>query len=241
MKPATMHFNSTTSQPVMDERVLYDRLLDIAETDIVELGCGDGTQSINIATTYPTCRVTAYEVDETQLEQSLARTAPANLEFRRGGAEQINQADNSVDIVMMFKSLHHVPLPAMDDAMLEINRILRPGGLLYISEPIFDGAFNEVIRLFHDEQAVREAAFDAERRAVESGTFELAQQTFFLNAHGFADFAEFEQRLIGATYADHKLDDATYAEVKRRFMEHMTPSGAHFESPMRVDLFRATS
>ena len=122
--------------------------------------------------------------------------------------------------------------------MIEIARILRPGGRLYVSEPVFAGAFNEVIRPFHDEQAVREAAFAAEQRAVSSGLLALVQQRFFLSPNHFHDFAEFEQRLIGASYADHQLDAATYNEVKRRFMRHMSDDGARFEAPMRVDLLR---
>ena len=37
-------------------------------------------------------------------------------------------------------------------------RVLRPCGLVYISEPIYAGNFNDILRLFHDEQAVRLAA-----------------------------------------------------------------------------------
>ena len=41
------------------------------------------------------------------------------------GAEAIPLPDNSVDIVMMFKSLHHVPGALLGDAMREIRAILR--------------------------------------------------------------------------------------------------------------------
>jgi 2-methylisocitrate lyase-like PEP mutase family enzyme len=66
----------------------------------------------------------------------------------------------------MFKSLHHVPVPLMDQALAEIRRVLKPGGLAYISEPVFAGEFNEVLRLFHDESIVRREAFSAIERAV---------------------------------------------------------------------------
>ena len=48
----------------------------------------------------------------------------------------------------------------------EINRVLRPAGLLYVSEPVYAGGFNDIVRLFHDEKAQRTAAYRALIEAV---------------------------------------------------------------------------
>ena len=236
-----MRIKSNDDLMVKAEPDLFQTLLDFKGKVVVELGCGDGSNSRHIAGSYPNCQVIAFEVDTVQLSRNRSENILPNLTFKNGGAEDIALADGYADIVMMFKSLHHVPVDAMDRAVTEISRILRPDGLLYVSEPVFAGAFNEVIRLFHDEQSVREAAFSAEQRAVNEGLFELVAQEFFLTAQRFEDFSEFERRLIGATYANHQLDDATHREVERRFMAHMTDDGAHFQSPMRVDILRAVA
>ena len=81
------------------------------------------------------------------------------MKFDLAGAQQIPLDDGSVDIVLMFKSLHHVPLELMEASLQEINRVLKPGGLAYISEPVFSGDFNDILRLFNNEKKVREAAF----------------------------------------------------------------------------------
>ncbi|MEQ8234095.1 MAG: class I SAM-dependent methyltransferase [Gammaproteobacteria bacterium] len=205
---------------------------------IVELGCGSAVHTAAIATGGSDRRVIAYEVDRVQHTRNLARTDLPNVEFRYGGAECIDLDDASVDVVMMFKSLHHVPGEALDAALTEIARILRPGGLLYVSEPIFAGAFNDVIRLFHDEQAVRQAAFDALVRAVAAGTLELVREAFFLSPVHFDDFADFERRIINATHSEHRLDDLTLARVRRAFEAHLGAGGADFRAPMRVDILR---
>ena len=53
-------------------------------------------------------------------------------------------------------------------------------------------------------------------------------------------FAEVTERIVPVdrSVADRRLDDATMAEVRRRFERHMTPDGARFVRPMRVNLLR---
>jgi SAM-dependent methyltransferase len=122
--------------------------------------------------------------------------------------------------------------------MHEIRRVLKPGGLAYISEPVFEGDFNEVLRLFHDEQKVREAAFNTVTKAVNEGLFDLVEETFFNSPMRFEDFAEFENNTIKATHSSHKLDEELYVLVKQRFEQHVGDDGANFLMPIRVDLLQ---
>jgi ubiquinone/menaquinone biosynthesis C-methylase UbiE len=155
-----------------------------------------------------------------------------------GVAQDIAFADASFDLALMLKSLHHVPLDAMAQALGEVARVLRPGGLLYVSEPVYDGAFNEVIRLFNDEGVVRAAAQEAVNAAVRSGTWQQVAERRFAMPVRFTDFAEFEQRMMRPTYADHRIDDTKIASVCAVFEPHMTPDGARFTRPMHVRLLR---
>jgi SAM-dependent methyltransferase len=120
----------------------------------------------------------------------------------------------------------------------EIRRVLKPGGVAYISEPVYAGDFNEVLKLFHDEKAVREAAYAAEIRAASSGRLALVTQKFFLQPMHFADFGHFEQQVIKATHTEHRLSAETLEKVRSKFEGYMTPDGATFQMPIRVDLFK---
>jgi SAM-dependent methyltransferase len=205
---------------------------------ILELGCGAAELTRIIATTGDDRRVLALEVDEVQHAANLQITDLPNVEFALAGAQEIPAGDNSVDVVFMFKSLHHVPAAMMAQSFSEIARVLKPGGYAYISEPIFAGEFNEILRLFHDEQQVREAAFNATRAAVESADFELHDELFFNTPMRFADFADFEQKLIGVSHTEHHLSEEIYAQVKARFESHMGDEGASFVLPIRVDMLQ---
>lgn len=220
------------------ESEIYGALLELDGKHILELGCGDGQRARDIASAGTGRRVTALEVDRIAHEKNVQSNDLPNLSFGLAGAEDIPLDDASVDVVLMFKSLHHVPPEKMGRALRETHRVLKPGGLAYISEPVYAGDFNDILRLFHDEKAVREAAFEAVREAVDSGLFTLAGERFFNAPRKFEDFEAFEQRIIGATHADHRLDADTYARVKRRFERHMGDDGARFLNPVRVDLLR---
>jgi len=205
---------------------------------ILELGCGRAELTRAIASTGHNRQVLALEVDEVQHALHQQITDLDNVEFRLAGAEDIPADDNSVDVVFMFKSLHHVPEELMAKSFEEISRVLRPGGYAYISEPVFAGDFNEILRLFHDEQSVREAAFNAIRVAVDSGRFELADELFFNTPMRFENFSDFEEKVIGATHTDHQLSAGLHEQVRSSFEQHMGNDGAHFVMPIRVDLLR---
>jgi ubiquinone/menaquinone biosynthesis C-methylase UbiE len=226
------------SHILCDEQEVYENLLPLEGARILELGCGAAQKTRAIAEAHRTASILALETDTVQHAKNQQIADLPNVTFGLAGAEDIPAADGSFDVVFMFKSLHHVPLDKMDRALAEIRRVLRPGGLAYISEPVYAGSFNDILRLFHDEQAVREAAFAAVKRAVESGLLELATQRFFNTAMAFDDFGQFDQRIIQVTHTQHRLSPELYEQVKARFEAHMTPQGAQFEMPIRVDLLR---
>jgi ubiquinone/menaquinone biosynthesis C-methylase UbiE len=220
------------------ESEIYNRLLALDHKHILELGCGSAEITRNIATAGAGRKITALEVDEIAHAKNAQIIDLPNVSFAIAGAQEIPLADASVDVVFMFKSLHHVPLDLMDMALREISRVLKPGGLAYISEPVFAGDFNEILRLFHNEQSVREAAFNTLKKAVDSGLFSLVEETFFHSPMKFENFAAFENKVLKVSHTQHTLDEQVYQQVKQGFERHLKEDGAHFLMPIRVDLLQ---
>ena len=208
---------------------------------VLELGCGKAEKTRSLAETGRVAEILALEVDAIQHVRNLQVTDLPNVRFAHGGAEAIPAEDNAFDIVIMLKSLHHVPVAHMDTALSEIVRVLKPGGLAWISEPVFAGELNEIMRLFHDEKIVREAAFAAVCRAVEDGRLLLKEERFFNTRSLFDSFEQFDARMIRVTHSNHALSPELYREVQEKFAAHLTPEGATFLNPQRVDVLQKPS
>ena len=220
---------------VADELDLLGALVPLAGKNIIELGCGEARLARALAIRYPASTVVGLEVDARQHAKNLA--APqAGITFMAGVAQAIPFADASFDVALMLKSLHHVPMAEMARALQEIARVLRPGGYLYVSEPVYAGAFNDVVRIFNDEGIVRAAAQAALDTAITSGIWEQRTDQRFETAARFADFSEFELRVMRPTFADHAIDVAKLAAAQAAFDPHCGPDGAHFKRPMHVRL-----
>jgi ubiquinone/menaquinone biosynthesis C-methylase UbiE len=220
------------------ESEIYESLLALDGASVLELGCGKAEHTRNIARAHPGARIIAAEVDPIQHAHNLASARPSNVTFTDFGAQSIPLADATIDLVMMFKSLHHVPLELHDQAFAEIHRVLQGGGHAYISEPLFAGELNEMIRIFNDEEAVRRAAFETVRRAVEKGLFELSCEVFFLVPIHFRSLAEFDRKYFQVTHSERNVSEAQRIAVERLFNTHLGPDGAKLVQPMRVDLLR---
>lgn len=223
--------------PIQNEELdLLNALVPLQAQQIIELGCGNARLARQLLKRWSLCRITGFEVDAVQHAKNLA-TPQDGLTFVAAGAQAVPLADASVDLALMLKSLHHVPMVAMDQALEEVARVVRPGGFLYVSEPIYGGALNALVRLYNDEGLVRPAAQAALDRALANGQHwaEIAERRFAQEVH-FASFDDFAQRMLYPSFADHRIDDAMLARVCAAFEPHCGAQGADFVRPMHVRL-----
>ena len=225
---------------IADEIEVLQRLVPLAGARVVELGCGKAELARHLLERGLVASVRGFEVDAVQHAKNLAAAPVPGLAFAAGGAEAIPLPDACCEVVLMLKSLHHVPLPLLDRAFAEIRRVLLPGGRLYVSEPVYAGPFNDIVRLFHDEGVVRAAAYAALQRAIATADFEDGGETVFDMPLHFRDFDDFDRRIVQATHSDLRLEGETLAEVRRRFARFQTPDGAGFVREMRVNVLRRT-
>jgi len=233
-----MQLNAPDSYRTATEADMVAKLLDIRGARVLELGCGDAWTTRALVERLGAAEVIAAEVDRVQHEKNLATDDLPQVRFVLGGAEAIDAPDASFDALCMFKSLHHVPESMMDQALAEIHRVLKPGGKALFSEPVYWGDFNAVLSLIHDEQRVRQAAFNALCRAVTTGAFDTEAEVFIQVPGSYQTWDAFAARFLEVTHTVLDLDVRRREQVRAAFEAHMTPTGAHFLKPHRIDLLR---
>src|ERR1700720_4419682 len=79
---------------------------------IVDVGCGDGALVRALARRGG--KVTGLEIDARALGPALSAPTVADERYLEGRAEALPLADRSVDMVVFFNSLHHVPIGLLD-------------------------------------------------------------------------------------------------------------------------------
>jgi SAM-dependent methyltransferase len=230
--------NAPTTELVTDEIDFMRRVVPLEGARVIELGCGKADLSRRLVERGIVHSVVALEVDRRQHAANLAGPPTPGLTFMLGGAEAIPQRDAQFDLAIMLKSLHHVPLDRLDQALREVRRILVPGGHLYVSEPVYAGEFNEMVRLFNDEGVVRSAAYRAIGHAAATGVLSHVGEHVFDTELAFRDYPDFVDKMVRVTHSDIRLPDAVADEVRARFERRMTPEGARFVRQMRVNVLR---
>ena len=226
------------SVPLIDDEL--DVLASIAGLEaqrIIELGCGPAQMARRLIQRFPRCSIAALEIDAIQHRKNLGQPQ-AGIEFIEAGAQAVPFADASFDVAVMLKSLHHVPMNLLGQAIGEVARVLKPGGLFYVSEPVYGGAFNSLVRLYNEEGAVRAGAQKALDEAIGQGGWVQIDERRFGLSSTFANFDEFEARQMRPSYADHRLDDDKIARVRAAFEPFMKPGGAYFVRPLHVRVLR---
>lgn len=214
-------------------------LLPLEGATVIDVGCGDGGMTRFLAR--KGAHVTGIEVSPRQLARARLAAPVSDEQYMQGLAEDLPEKNHSADIVVYFNSLHHIDAPALGKALREAARVLKRGGLLYVSEPLPEGPYFEVMKPAHDETQVRRAAQDALKRAPEVG---LLQETVLthIDTVKIKSFQAFHDRIT--TINPHvrerfiELEDVIRDNFER--LGRQSEDGWRFDQPMRVHLFRRT-
>lgn len=215
---------------------IMERLLELDGREFVDVGCGSGVVSAELAARGAT--VLGLEPDPIQAAKNRNAEPIPNTTLVEGSAESIPRSDGTVDTVIYSKSLHHVPKDLMDSALREAARVLKHGsGQLYILEPDMRGEFSQLIKPFHDETRVRAWALEALDRTADP-LFEDVAQYWYEITIAFPDFESFSKRILGASYNDIDADRVMTDGVRKRFEAGKSGEGFSFDNLMRVRLYR---
>ncbi len=211
------------------------RVVQIAGLSLVEAGCAAGDTARGLAERG--ARVLAVEPDAAQAKKNRAQPPVPGVTFLEAGAQALPAEDGSVDGVLFFRSLHHVPRELMDAALGEAARVLKPDGFLYVAEPGMEGSHFAMMRPFNDEVEVRTLAQQALRQSAHP-RFEETARYVYMQRPRHESFAAMVNKFSSMTYNPIARELIEQAEVKKNFDAGKTADGYVFEQPMLVDFHR---
>jgi ubiquinone/menaquinone biosynthesis C-methylase UbiE len=103
---------------------------------VLDLGCGTGTLTILTRQMHPESVVVGLDGDPKVLEIARAKAKKAGVEiaFQEGMAFQLPYPDGTFDRVLCSLVLHHLTTENKQRALIEVHRVLRPGGELHVAD-----------------------------------------------------------------------------------------------------------
>lgn len=106
-----------------------------AGLSLLDVGCGPGTITADLAELVAPGPVTALEMTEEALDsarEEAARRTLSGITFRIGDVQKLDLPDDTFDVVHAHQMLQHVGDPVQ--ALRELRRVCRPGGLVAVRD-----------------------------------------------------------------------------------------------------------
>jgi SAM-dependent methyltransferase len=127
--------------------------------DLLDVGCGPGTVTVDLAQRVAPGRVLGVDVSAEVVARAAARaeaSGPANVTFAVDNVISLHLADATFDVVHAHQLLQHLAHPV--EALRELRRVMRDGGLLAVRDADYgtfvwspaDPLLDRWLALYHD-------------------------------------------------------------------------------------------
>ena len=114
----------------------------LADAHVLDVGCGPGTITVDLAALVPDGDVTGIDAAPDVLALARAeadRRVQGNVRFQAGDVYHLDFADGTFDVVHAHQVLQHLSDPV--GALAEMRRVCRPGGLIAARDGDYAGMF----------------------------------------------------------------------------------------------------
>jgi ubiquinone/menaquinone biosynthesis C-methylase UbiE len=191
---AEAYLKSAVHSQGADLEALVDLAKGHAGARVLDLGCGGGHVSFNVAPHVG--EVVAYDLSSEMLDvvaRSGRERGLANIRTRQGVAEHVPFEDGSFDMVLSRFSAHH--WRDLDAGLREAARVLKPGGVVGVVDavappsPLLDTYF-QTLEMLRDHSHVRDYSRAEWEAALARAGLRATAATYFRIRLDFSSWVE---------------------------------------------------
>lgn len=199
----------------MNELGLFStkNILDINPKIITEIGSGNGYLTNHLSKLFPSSTIYAIDASDKMKENILQSP---NIQVLKNKAEQTGIENNSVDLITSLATFHHII--NKKQVLKEVNRILKPGGTLVISDVADGTAVQEFFDTIVKENCITGHDFDfldsewisnlAEKNGFEVVSSEVKDTPWIFDSED--QMIGFIKNLTGLEISNDQLKDSIY-------------------------------
>jgi len=168
---AVAYFKGAAKRYMPQYRLMAREIAAVAKGEILDVGTGPGFLPIEVGKLLPAAQMVGIDVSEMMVILAKKNKEVSNIDnvsFRRMNGNNLDFADNTLDMVISTDSLHHWREPVA--ILNEIYRCLKPGCEAWVYDG-FSGVTNEEIRTYV--------------QGADSFLFPCWMMRMFLAVHGF--------------------------------------------------------
>ena len=209
--------------------------LDIVGKHILDIGSGEG--DVTREMTNAGAHVIGVDPNPKQMAKVATIPCVGDETYIGVPGEDLPFTDASTDIVVYNNSLHHVPVEFQRQALEEAARVLKPGGHLFVAEPLAEGPGHELSKIFNDETEIRASAYEAIKH-IAATQLKQTKEFFYTKTNVHQSLKAYRDRSLRRDPHREAEYEAKKDEVRRVFetISVKTDKGYTFATPIRVNL-----
>jgi SAM-dependent methyltransferase len=179
---------------------------------VLEAGCGVGAQTVTLAQRSPGARFTSVDVSGDSLAEAKRATDAAgltNVQFQQADIFTLPFAHESFDHVFVCFVLEHLSQPV--EALVILNRLLRPGGTMTVIEGDHGSTY------FHPDSSAAHRAIGClvELQRLAGGNALIGRQLYPLMVEAGLEAVHVSPRMV---YVDSSKPDLVDGFTKKTFI-----------------------
>lgn len=116
---------------------------DVVDKKMLDIGCGFGWNELAFLRR-KVGQIIGIEITEGDLETARKNIRHKNVQFYVGSAIELPFSKTTFDTVVSWEVLEHIPKNTEMKMFSEVNRVLKPGGVFYLSTP-FDSWLSKIL------------------------------------------------------------------------------------------------